>query len=130
MEAEARSRAVLAVEGMAPALRALIGDSLAFRVQADVFDALCVRGRWDVVPLGTPAAIALAHVAAIMPRFCTNLEDGVPVVMDKLCDVLAAAEAVQLVHQVRAVLPRARASVINRFNIIPAARGVDYVVPF
>jgi hypothetical protein len=128
MEAEARSRAVLAVEEMAPTLRSLVGDSSGLRVQADVFDALYVRGRWDAVPLGTPAAIAIALVAA-MPRYCTNPEDGAPVVMDRLSDVLAPAQAVQLVHQVRAVLPRVTVLVINHLNYIPAARGVDYGVP-
>ena len=136
--AEARRRARSTVGVIAPLLRAMIGDSIALRVQADVLDALYLRGRWDVVPLGMPAAIAVALVAVMMFKYCTRPEDCVQAFFGKLCDVVVSqcgSQALQLVGstplllQVRTVLPKARAFVLNHFNVIPAARGVDYGVP-
>ena len=85
-----------------------------------------------------PAAIAVALVAVMMFKYCTRPEDCVQAFVGKLCDVVVSqcgSQALQLVGstplllQVRTVLPKARAFVLNHFNVIPAARGVDYGVP-
>ena len=128
VEAAARSNAALAVENMAPALRALLGDSLGLRTQADVLDALSVRGRWDVAPLGTPEVVAVALVAAVLPKYCTDPDTFTPGLVDKLRDGLAGSPATPWIQQVRSILPRVRAFALNQLNVIPAARGVDYGV--
>ena len=131
--AERRRAAVRVLsDWVLPALRSLCGCSAAFRVHADVLDILSLRGRLDIVPLAAPPAVAIAAVIVLIPLHCLDNDvDYLPTMVAELrrqVERARGASPLPTLEDASALVHKVRAFLLNRFSLVPTARGVDFGV--